>query len=216
MLNLARTLRARLKAKGESHELRYSPLGARMSALFAYSNRHFQSTAMRLVGCLGLFLACGMTTHAGQQSGRLSPAQLELEEGLKLYRAGNLPGAVRRFRTATELAPALEDAHVSLGAALLESGDLDGAQAEFDLTLKNDPTTAEADTRVHIGKGAVYRKKKAFVLAVHEYQEALKLDVSNADAHNGLGLAYQDPYLICKCNVSAALHSMTSLRSGRC
>src|SRR5947208_16112063 len=100
--------------------------------------------------------------------------------------------ADRRFRTATELAPALEDAHVSLGAALVESGDLDGAEAEFDLTLKNDPTTAEADTRVRIGKRAVYRKKKAFVLAVHEYQEALKLDVSNADAHNGLGLAYQD------------------------
>src|SRR5439155_6122255 len=102
MLNLARALRARLKVKGESHELRYSPLGARMNTLFAYSNRHLQSTLMRLVGCFGVFLACEMTAHAGQQSGSLSPAQLELEEGLKLYRAGNLPGAVRRFRTAAE------------------------------------------------------------------------------------------------------------------
>lgn len=158
----------------------------------------FSETATGLLACickvgisLSLSLIC-CTAADPQQQDITTPVLLKIQEGQRLYDDGDLAGAIGRFRSAAELGPGLEETHVALGRALLASGDANGAEAEFNLAFAKDPKRADADVRFHLGKAAVYRKKKAFILAAHEYRQALRLVPKDAGAHNGLGVTYQE------------------------
>ncbi|HCC58623.1 MAG TPA: hypothetical protein DEQ47_15465 [Solibacterales bacterium] len=68
-----------------------------------------------------------------------------VEAGLAAKRAGDLPGAVREFRRAAELAPDLAAAHVNLGAVYLEQKDYGAAIPEFRRGLQLQPDLPGAE-----------------------------------------------------------------------
>ncbi len=80
-----------------------------------------------------------------------------------------------------------EDAllHITLGLALAEKGDLDGAIAEYREAIRLDPEYA----LLHITLGLALEEKGDLDGAIAEYREAIRLDPEYALAHITLGLA---------------------------
>lgn len=103
--------------------------------------------------------------------------------GAALGRAGRTEAAIREYRTAVGLDPALPMAHYNLGIALDEAGRADEAAAEFRATLRRSPRFADA----HNNLGTILARKGRADGAVREFREAIRLDPGNAEAHNNLG-----------------------------
>jgi Flp pilus assembly protein TadD len=73
-------------------------------------------------------------------------------------------------------------AHMSLGSALYNDGDLDGAVREYQQAITLDPRNAWA----HNNLGATLEKKGDLDGAIREYQQAVSLDPENAAARRNL------------------------------
>jgi tetratricopeptide (TPR) repeat protein len=75
--------------------------------------------------------------------------------------------------------------HLSVGGALLEAGRLTEAQSELELAVTELPGFGPAHSRL----GDVLRSRRQFEAAIPEYDRALALAPSLADAHAGRGMA---------------------------
>jgi tetratricopeptide (TPR) repeat protein len=71
---------------------------------------------------LAMFIAASIGGGCVSNPVRGPSAQGELEAGIALYQQGRYADAASRFKRATELDPALVDAHLYLGRSLLKSG----------------------------------------------------------------------------------------------
>ncbi len=103
-----------------------------------------------------------------------------LSERLKVY-----DKAVAAFRTAVALNPKDFNAHVGLGRALTDMGELDEAIAHYRTALEIDADSSNA----HVGLGLALAKQSKLDEAVRHYRRALELDPTNVHAHTNLGLA---------------------------
>jgi tetratricopeptide (TPR) repeat protein/tRNA A-37 threonylcarbamoyl transferase component Bud32 len=90
------------------------------------------------------------------------------------------------FRSAVTVRPGSSVAHDSLGVALWDRGDVDGAVAEFRTAIRLDPGYATP----HSNLGVALKRKGDVDGAIAEYRTAIRLDpTSAASARYNLGLA---------------------------
>src|SRR5438067_4093215 len=94
---------------------------------------------------------------------------------------GKIAEAVETLKTAVKEMPNEPSAHEAHGDALLASGDLDGAIAEFKKRLELQPTT---DAKLDLARA--YAKKRVSAQARPLFEALIKEDPKNRDARNGL------------------------------
>jgi Flp pilus assembly protein TadD len=75
-------------------------------------------------------------------------------------------------------------AHINLGKALKQRGDLEGASRHYRDALRLEPDNAVA----HNNLGVTYLDREDYAEAARQFREALRLEPDNALAHNNLGI----------------------------
>ncbi|KAG2452817.1 hypothetical protein HYH02_002163 [Chlamydomonas schloesseri] len=105
----------------------------------------------------------------------------------------DLAGAVEDFGVAIEVEPRYADSWKRRGQARSALGDNEGALADLqkaiDLApLFGGPDSAQSRAECYVEKGMIYQKMRDYRRACRELQQAVKLDGSNAQAWNVLGL----------------------------
>ena len=91
---------------------------------------------------------------------------------------------IKLLRKALEIQPDYPDAHINLGTALKENGDLNGAIASFQQALKLKPSYLEA----HINLGNALHEQGDLIAGIECFENALKLKPSYPEAHWNLSL----------------------------
>jgi tetratricopeptide (TPR) repeat protein len=119
-------------------------------------------------GELGLLMALGFTYPINQQEGA--------EERL------------RWFQAAIAVAPGNSAAHLGLGNALSDKGDVDGALAAYKEAIRLNPK----DASPHNDLGNALRDQKNLDGALAAYKEAIRLNPRSVFAHTNLGNALRD------------------------
>ncbi|KAG2444526.1 hypothetical protein HXX76_001272 [Chlamydomonas incerta] len=104
-----------------------------------------------------------------------------------------LAGAVEDFGVAIEVEPRYADSWKRRGQARSALGDNEGALADLqkaiDLApLFGGPDSAQSRAECYVEKGMIYQKMRDYRRACRELQQAVKLDGSNPQAWNVLGL----------------------------
>lgn len=82
-------------------------------------------------------------------------------EGIALYRAGDVRGAVAKYAEAVRLAPDVPEYHCNLGAALGQTGQYDAAALEFEQALRLRPGYPEASRGLTITRAAIEGRQAA-------------------------------------------------------
>jgi tetratricopeptide (TPR) repeat protein len=115
----------------------------------------------------------------------LDPKNLHVRRNLgAVLLKGNFNAqAVIEFRELEALAPDSEICHLCLGGALYGSSDFKGAEKEYGIAAKLDPS----DSQPHIRLGDLHEFQKNYAAALQEYSLALQLDENSAEAHRGAG-----------------------------
>ncbi len=93
--------------------------------------------------------------------------------------------AIEHLRAALKLIPTLSSAHTSLGVAYMALGDLNGAIAEAETSLKYKPNDALTEGNL----GAAYLQKQDYENAIKHLRIALQIDPTRSDSHYNLALA---------------------------
>lgn len=104
-----------------------------------------------------------------------------------LRRLGRAGDAIGTLRATLERSPEDDFARRGLAIALAQSGDLEGARAEFERVLARSPDDAEA----HSGLGNVLLALGSVQDAIASYEAALRLDEHFATARFNLGRALE-------------------------
>jgi tetratricopeptide (TPR) repeat protein len=104
--------------------------------------------------------------------------------GIALYYSGRIDEAIREFRIALELDPALASAYASMAQALIEAGRDDEAMAALSESARLDPM----DPDVHGALAFLLVNKGRLDDAKTEYQRALRLQPHRGVWHAGLGV----------------------------
>jgi len=114
------------------------------------------------------------------------PAQPEfsIELGDALHRAGQSLKAIDAYRDAVRIDPHSVRARRSLGAALAETGDMDGALKELRIALQNYPD----EPLLWYEIGRIHAQQKQLTQATMEFRKAIMLDPELAEAYNELGI----------------------------
>jgi predicted O-linked N-acetylglucosamine transferase (SPINDLY family) len=102
--------------------------------------------------------------------------------------AGDLAGALARYREAAHLAPSHARAHLNIGNALLAQGDARSAIAAYAQALRLNGRYAPA----HFNRGNAHARLGEQVEAMRCYREAVACDPQFADAWIALGNAQDD------------------------
>jgi tetratricopeptide (TPR) repeat protein len=106
----------------------------------------------------------------------------------------DLSAAIREYKSALQIDPNFALAHMNLGYALKDTGELEKAFQEFDAAIQEYRKALARDSRdaaAHCQLGALLWEKKDVEGAIQEVQAALKINPNYAGAHNYLGLALQ-------------------------
>ncbi len=124
---------------------------------------------------------------------RLDPSNVALRLFLPTARklSGGRPGLgleLRAQREAVRLTPNDASAHIGLGIALQDSGDLDRAIASFHKALELQPDNAFA----HNNLGQALQEKGDFDGTIAEFRETVRLQPRNASNYYSLGKALED------------------------
>jgi tetratricopeptide (TPR) repeat protein len=133
------------------------------------------------------------------KTGKVEDAIPQLERALKIdpasslthanlglaLRGRDMPRALEHMRRAVELKPDFMEARLNLGAALLDAGKADEAQAAFEAALEIDPGSAPA----HLRLGSIYLERGRPREAASHLEQALRLDPTLSAARNSLGVA---------------------------
>jgi Flp pilus assembly protein TadD len=89
------------------------------------------------------------------------------------------------FRHALAVTDNNYGAHIGLGVALREKGQIDEAIRHFQEAVRLQPAYADAHNNLGVALGETGQIDEA----IRQYQEAIRLQPDNADAHNNLGVA---------------------------
>ncbi len=127
-----------------------------------------QAAVSRRSGNLGLLITLGDTYRIQQEDGA--------DERL------------RWFQAAVAAAPANATAHIKLGLALCDKGELDAAFACYEKAIELDPKYAAAHNNLGIALVHNGQLDEAIVC----FKKAIELDPKNASAHYNLGVALKD------------------------
>ncbi len=95
---------------------------------------------------------------------------------------------LRWFQAAVAAAPANYAAHINLGSALRDKGQLDEAIACFNKAIELDPKLAMAHNKLGLALGDTGQLDEAIVC----FNKAIELDPKCAGAHSNLGVRLQD------------------------
>lgn len=141
---------------------------------------------------LAWLLATALVAAACATSGKMTPAQLDVQEGgftitqearvsagvradfdnaVALLKEQQYPAGIARLLEVTEAAPTLTAAHIDLAIAYRELGELEKAEA----SLKKALELAPRHPVVHNELGILYRKTGRFADARASYEKALAL-----------------------------------------
>jgi tetratricopeptide (TPR) repeat protein len=122
-------------------------------------------------------------------NGPTQPLGLDAGRSLQVSnRAGHLEDAATRASgklKALDEQPAFPEALLGLGAALMQTDDLDGAEATFTGLVELQPENA--DDRFNLGNALLH--KGHYGPASDSYREAIRLNPKLARAHYNLGVA---------------------------
>ena len=146
----------------------------------------------RLAGQLGNVKAHASAAHLLRRAQQQHPADFWANNDLGTMVLKVTPPerdeAVRFLTAAVALRPQSPGAHVNLGHALEETGQLDAAIACYKKAIELDPKLALA----HNNLGNALRDKGQSDAAIACYKKAIELDPKVAGAHNNLGLVLKD------------------------
>ncbi|MCU1316023.1 MAG: hypothetical protein JWN63_1345, partial [Candidatus Acidoferrum typicum] len=90
---------------------------------------------------------------------------------------------VSEFQELEAMAPESAICHLCLGGALYGMSDFKGAEKEYGIAAKLDPS----DPRPHIRFGILHSFQQDYAAALQEYSLAMQLDEDSAEAHGGAG-----------------------------
>ena len=82
--------------------------------------------------------------------------------------------------------PASWTAHYNVGSELLQRGQIENAEAEFNKVLELEPTNPRAEKRARNGLGGTSVAKSRLDAALSHFRRAAELDPTDAQAHNGI------------------------------
>jgi tetratricopeptide (TPR) repeat protein len=158
----------------------------------ALSDRHILQVVSRTLGkllsltkpllqcaCIAV-LALSINATAQQP---LEPVSAEREQGIKLYQAGDLQGALKALRVATRKSKEDGMAWHYFGLSLFQHGDLKDARKAFEKAVKLLPKFAPSHTAFAYLLLSTNRVEQA----ESEAQKALALETSNSQAHYIVG-----------------------------
>lgn len=114
--------------------------------------------------------------------------QVELNDGVMLFRSGDYDGAVEKFRRAIEIDPDYTEAYVSIGSAYMRLGRLPEAMRAFRRALSLDETNVTA----RVGLGQTHKLIGEPESAIEELERALVLDPTSPEASYTLALIYME------------------------
>ncbi len=100
---------------------------------------------------------------------------------------GNFSEAAKLAQRALELKPNFPEAHLNLGNAMQAENNLERATAEFQKVLQL-PASNITKARAHNNRGNIFFIRKNFSEAGKEYDQAIQIDPSYADAFFNRGL----------------------------
>jgi tetratricopeptide (TPR) repeat protein len=104
--------------------------------------------------------------------------------------------AMAEYRRAIEEDPAnAAEAHYRIGVLSNKLGNSEGAVQEFRAALQLNPNHAEAREAAaafYVNRGTTARRQHRLDEAVHDLQEAVKVDPGSSTAHLELGQAYEE------------------------
>ncbi|MFB3920206.1 MAG: tetratricopeptide repeat protein [Terriglobia bacterium] len=109
------------------------------------------------------------------------------ELGMRAAGKADWSGAVRQFRLAVKYAPKSPAAHNSLGAAFLETGEVDRAVTEFRKAIALGPQFTEA----YFNMARALERRKDLDGAMQFYRRVIGRRPDRADAHFALGHVLQ-------------------------
>lgn len=122
---------------------------------------------------------CTMTGHSAHD---LFEAALRCEESAEL-----LPSAVECYRQVIDLAPTWIEAHINLGVAYYQMGQLEEARAAFLSAVQIDP--GSGISRYNLG--CVLEEEGDIDQAIDHLRRAAAIMPAHADVHFNLALAYE-------------------------
>ena len=102
--------------------------------------------------------------------------------GTALAKNGQIEAAIREFQEAVRLEPDNPDVHFNLAAAL-------GKRSPADASKRNINRHRSAEAQACFDLGIDFGMKGQTDQAIHEFQEAIRLDLDFAEAYNNLGTA---------------------------
>ena len=137
--------------------------------------------------------AAGSVAPASQQESpaltALTPASeaaYAYARGLAAYEARRLEEAIEWWRRTVRLDPAMAQAHVGLGAALLQHGESATAEAEFRAALELNPHHADA----WANWGAIAVQRGEYRQAVERFRKAVGCEPTDASLWVDLAISY--------------------------
>jgi tetratricopeptide (TPR) repeat protein len=105
-----------------------------------------------------------------------------------LWKGGASAQAITTAQEALKLDPNDPEAEKTIGLALVDQDDLEGALQHYERALRIDPRYVDA----HVDLAIVLSKKGNHRAAIAEYEEALRLNPDSQKAHYNLAIEYHD------------------------
>ncbi|HMF57391.1 MAG TPA: tetratricopeptide repeat protein [Pyrinomonadaceae bacterium] len=125
-------------------------------------------------------------SQSAQSQSQDDAVQSLLNQAQEFTRRRQFDQAVEVLRRAVQMKPALVSAHVQLGLALMQTGQLNEALAEMRRAIELNPN----DARAYAGLGNVEGAMRRYDEAIDAYRQAISLDPNYFAAYNNLGIAY--------------------------
>lgn len=119
-----------------------------------------------------------------REAQRLMPNDPDIRQNLGAALMKSDPmAAIAELRETEKLFPDMTMCHVCLGNGLVWSGDIKGAQYEYQKAEDLDPTAYEP----HVGLGKIQEQQKNYDAALEEYRKAEQLSPDVARTHQDVG-----------------------------
>lgn len=138
------------------------------------------------VAMLGLLFSLPSVNFIHAQQQQAPPDSGAREQGIKLYEAGDLKGAIKVFRVALKERKDDADAWYYLGAALYRSDNIKEAREAFEKAIELKPKDGAARTAYAYTLLLTNKLSDA----KREAEQSLALNPANAEAHYLLGVLY--------------------------
>ena len=109
-----------------------------------------------------------------------------VNRGVTARQQQKLANAIQELQEAITIDPNAATAHLELGQAYEDNGQLTEAVGEYQASVNADPSSITA--QLHLGKG--YNAQKQYAQAISAFQVVVEKNPDYAEAYEGLGIAY--------------------------